>query len=89
MTPMRPAPFIDAGRQQPGRPASLPAPTGREAPNLGFGAIRLRYLARSPISVRGTASGRTYRFSREAPVQSVAGADAQLLLASGHFRREA
>lgn len=59
------------------------------APNPAFDSIRLRYLARSPILVRGTSSGRAYRFSGEEPVQRVARADAQHLLASGHFRREA
>lgn len=87
MTQVRPASFADANPQQPVRPA--PPPAGREAPNLALGAIRLRYLACSPILVRGTASGRAYRFSGEKPVQSVARADAQFLLASGHFRREA
>lgn len=89
MTPVRPASFADANLQQPVRPAPPFAPVEREAPNLALGAIRLRYLARSPILVRGPTSGRAYRFSGEAPVQSVARADAQSLLASGHFRREA
>lgn len=88
MTPARPASFVDANPQQPAHRA-LPATAGREEANLALGAIRLRYLARSPILVRGTTSGRAYRFSGEAPVQSVARADAQPLLASGHFRREA
>lgn len=53
------------------------------------GALRLRYLARLPVAVRGPASGRLYRFSGVEPVQPVARADAEALLASGHFRREA
>lgn len=89
ITPVHPASFADANPQPPVRPAPLPAPAGCGAPNLTLGAIRLRYLARSPILVRGTTSGRAYRFSGEDPVQSVARADAQPLLASGHFRREA
>jgi hypothetical protein len=51
--------------------------------------MMLRYLARSPIVVRGSASGQVYRFSAQAPVQRVARVDAELLLASGHFQREA
>lgn len=89
MAPARPASFADAKPRQPVRPAPPPAPVGHVAPDWVRDAIRLRYLARSPILVRGTGSGRAYRFSGEAPVQSVARADAQPLLASGHFRREA
>jgi len=50
--------------------------------------VRLRYLARAPILVRGTRSGASYRFSGQQPVQGVQDADAQALLATGHFRRE-
>lgn len=88
MTPARPASFAEAKPQKPTLPAP-PAPVEHAAPNLVLDAIRLRYLARSPILVRGTTSGRAYRFSGAEPVQSVARADAQPLLASGHFRREA
>lgn len=53
------------------------------------GGVALRYLAQAPILVRGPASGRSYRFSGAAPLQSVARDDAPPLLASGHFRRDA
>jgi hypothetical protein len=50
--------------------------------------MRLRYLARAPILVRGARSGASYRFSASQPVQAVQRADAEALLATGHFRRE-
>jgi len=50
--------------------------------------VRLRYLARAPILVRGTRSGASYRFSEQQPVQGVQHVDASTLLATGHFRRE-
>lgn len=69
------------------------APAPRAAPGVGarppLGSMMLRYLARSPIVVCGSASGQVYRFSAQAPVQGVARVDAEPLLASGHFRREA
>jgi hypothetical protein len=52
------------------------------------GAVQLRYLARAPILVRGARSGQSYRFSESQPVVGVQRDDAQLLLATGHFRRE-
>lgn len=53
------------------------------------GTLALRYLARSPVLVHGPRTGRPYRFSGAAPVQAVARADADALLASGHFQRVA
>ena len=50
-----------------------------------FGAVALRYLARSPIVVRGPVSGFEYRFSAAQPVQRVARADREALLRTGHF----
>ncbi|HWW68847.1 MAG TPA: hypothetical protein VN089_02800, partial [Duganella sp.] len=52
------------------------------------GAVTLRYLAGAPIQVIGPVTRATYRFSREAPLQRIARADAGPLLASGHFRME-
>ena len=46
----------------------------------------LRYTERSPVRVVGAASGRAYLFSAERPVQPVARADAQALLATRFFR---
>lgn len=62
---------------------AVPAPAGN-----GAGLLRLRYLARAPILVRGTRTGASYRFSEQQPVQGVQVADAPALLATGHFRRE-
>jgi len=53
-----------------------------------FGTVALRYLAGAPILVRGPATRTEYRFTRDAPLQRVAQADAAALIASGHFRRE-
>lgn len=53
-----------------------------------FGTVALRYLAGAPILVRGSATRTEYRFTRDAPLQRVAQADAAALIASGHFRRE-
>lgn len=87
-TPTRSMSFGNLNRDQPPLALAPDAPAARELPNVGFASIRLRYLARPPILVRGTTSGRSYRFSGEDPVQTVARADAPSLLASGHFRRE-
>ena len=46
----------------------------------------LRYTERSPVRVVGAASGRAYVFSAVRPVQAVARADAQALLATRFFR---
>ncbi len=53
-----------------------------------FGTVALRYLAGAPILVRGPATRTEYRFTRDAPLQRVAQADAAALIASGYFRRE-
>ena len=53
-----------------------------------LGAVELRYLARSPIAVRGPATGREYRFSAAAPLQRVARADAEPLLRTPYFARQ-
>jgi len=58
------------------------------SPGQAINAVRLRYLARAPILVRG-AAGASYRFSADQPVQAVQRADVEPLLATGHFRREA
>jgi hypothetical protein len=50
--------------------------------------VTLRYLAGAPIQVVGPVTHARYRFSREAPLQRVARADAELLLASGYFQME-
>ena len=71
-------------------PASKPAAPGALVSGQASvpGAIPLRYLARSPIVVHGPVSGRIYRFNAAEPVQLVGRADAQSLLATGHFRRD-
>ncbi|WP_093388789.1 hypothetical protein [Rugamonas rubra] len=71
---------------KPAPPAGATAP--RATVQAQAGAVTLRYLAGAPIQVVGPASHATYRFSREAPLQRIARADAEPLLASGYFRME-
>jgi hypothetical protein len=51
--------------------------------------VAIEYLAGAPIRVIGTVTRAEYRFSRAAPLQQVARADVDALLASGYFRRGA
>lgn len=82
-TPARSASFADPRPPGPGI-APRPAAVAAAAP-VPFGALGLRYLARSPIIVRGPATGIEYRFSAARPVQQVARADRDALLRTGHF----
>ena len=59
-----------------------------QSPGQGAGTVRLRYLARAAILVRGARSGADYRFSENRQVLAVQRVDAEALLATGHFRRE-
>ncbi len=68
----------------------MPPPAAAlRSPGEAPGLVRLRYLARAAILVRGTRSGASYRFSEQQPVQAVQRVDAEPWLATGHFRREA
>jgi len=68
------------------RPAAAPAPAPEPRPAATlFGAVSLRYLARSAVVVRGPVTGMQYRFSGAEPVQRVARADRDALLRTGHF----
>ena len=51
-------------------------------------SISVRYLERSPIRVRGMASGMSYEFSGSRPVQQVDARDATSLLNTRFFRRD-
>jgi hypothetical protein len=68
--------------------ARPPSPAANVPPSPGPGSVRLRYLARAAILVRGARSGASYRFSESQPTVAVQRADAEALLATGHFRRE-
>ena len=72
-------PSIATPRAAPARPSPPPAQ---------FGAVVMRYLAGAPILVRGPVTRAEYRFSGTEPLQRVARADVEPLLASGYFRRE-
>ena len=71
----RPVPRAPARAEAPYRPAGQPQP----------GWKLLRYLGRSPATVRGAVSGRTYPFGPSAPVQAVDERDVAGLLATGAF----
>jgi hypothetical protein len=49
--------------------------------------VPLRYVERSPILVRGPATGQQYQFSGTQPIQSVDPRDAEALLRTRFFRR--
>lgn len=66
-----------------------PAAPGPQPQAVPAGTLALRYLARSPVLVRGPATGREYRFSAAQPVQRVARGDSDALLRTGHFRLDA
>src|SRR5262245_4024025 len=53
-----------------------------------FGSVAIRYLANPSILVRGPSTRIEYRFSAAHPVQQVARADVEALLASGYFTRD-
>lgn len=67
---------------RPARQAAASSPGAGAAPG-----VRLRYLERSPVLVRGPVTGRQYEFSGSRPVQRVDGRDAEALLRTGFFRR--
>ena len=81
-TPARSTSFADP---RPAPPAMAPRPAVVSPVVAPYGAVGLRYLARSPIVVRGPVSGIEYRFSAAQPVQRVARADREALLRTGHF----
>ena len=81
-----------AAPARPPEPRVETRPSARSEPSPSksapFGAVAIRYLAGAPILVIGSATRAEYRFSRAAPLQQVARADVETLLASGYFRRE-
>jgi len=53
-----------------------------------YSSISVRYMEKSPIRVRGMASGMSYEFSGSRPVQQVDARDATSLLNTRFFRRD-
>jgi hypothetical protein len=53
----------------------------------GSYSMRLRYLEKSPIRVRGPATGREYEFSAADPVRLVDARDAESLLRTRFFAK--
>jgi hypothetical protein len=77
-------PSLAAGpSQSPARGASQPL-TVLTGP---YSLVNLRYLEKSPILVRGPATGRQYDFSHTHPVRAVDARDADALLRTRFFRR--
>jgi hypothetical protein len=73
-------------RQTPRQPRSPHQPTpGLTGPT--HSSVSLRYLERSPILVRGPATGREYSFSGTHPVQPVDARDAEAFLRTRFFRK--
>jgi hypothetical protein len=58
-----------------------------DQPPAGWSSVGLRYLERSPIRVRGPATGRQYEFSAANSVQSVDARDAESLLNTRFFAK--
>lgn len=83
--PPVPTPVRFTSFAKPAAQATMAQPV---AAPVGVGSLGLRYLARSPVQVRGPSTGRMYQFSAAQPVQRVARVDSAALLHSGHFRLE-
>ena len=66
----------------PGIQPRIPAPN-----SVVPASIFVRYVEKSPISVRGAVSGIYYQFSDSRPVHSVDARDASILLGTHLFRR--
>ncbi|SRR5258708_1365345 len=74
------SPHPGRSSQQPGGAQS----TKTSAPGL---SVVIRYLATSPIRVKGLITGRVYEFSGAQAVQSIDARDASSLLNTRFFRR--
>jgi hypothetical protein len=66
------------------RPDAAPPPAAAYTPHP---VVMLRYRERSPIAVRGPATGRYYEFSGAAPVKPVDPRDAAALLRTRFFQQ--
>ena len=96
-----PAPRMKNPRKPASQATSIPTTTASRAPSrpdshapaqpptasAPGNTVRLAYLERSPIRVRGPSTGSEYRFSAAQQVQHVALADAEALLRTHYFRR--
>ncbi len=83
-------------RQATGQPAppERPASVNRGRPNSGaphepaaWSMVKLRYLERSPVRVRGPVTGKHYDFSAADPIAPVEARDAEPLLRTRFFAR--
>lgn len=78
------APYPEA---PPPAPAPDPGPEPVRRDPAPEHAVRLRFTQAADMRVRGPATGLAYDFTAVAPVQPVDGRDAEVLLATGYFRR--
>ena len=56
-------------------------------PQAGWSSLQVRYLERSPIRVRGPATGKEYDFSGSNPVRLIDVRDAEALLRTRFFAK--
>lgn len=78
-----PAPYLPPV-PVPAAPLAAPVAEGAAAVPA---AVRLRFLERARVRVRGPATGTDYEFSSSEPVRAVHAGDAEALLRTGHFSR--
>ena len=78
-----PAPYLPPA---PPPPAPL-APVTAEGPGTAPTSVRLRFLERGRVRVRGPVTGMDYEFSGNEPVRAVDPSDAEALLRTRHFSR--
>jgi hypothetical protein len=85
-----PTPPVERGASRPSRlspPRVLGSAGATGVSPVPLSAVSIRYVAASPIRVRGPVTGRHYEFSASNPVQSVDTRDASSLLQTRVFRR--
>lgn len=68
----------------PAPPPVAPVTAGSSAPPA---SVRLRFLERARVRVRGPKTGVDYEFSSSEPVRAVHPGDAEALLRTGYFSR--
>jgi hypothetical protein len=66
-----------------------PAQRATAVSGTSSSSMTVRYVEKSPVLVRGPATGRQYEFSGAHPTQNVDSRDAEALLRTRFFRRAA
>jgi len=78
-----PAPYLPPPPVPPAAHAAPVPASSAAAP----ASVRLRFLERARVRVRGPATGVNYEFSSSEPVRAVHPGDVEALLRTGHFSR--